>query len=106
MRPRFRVVYRLAGKVYVMAVAPAHSNVFFATRIVNAAVHYLVSVNRGINITAEKIASRFPDVRHHLLLCLPRYPITRASGLNGSRPGAHVDVEHEYSGINRHPHRD
>lgn len=46
-----------------MAVIPASGNVFFATRIVNAATHYLVSVNRGVNITADKIASRFPEVR-------------------------------------------
>lgn len=57
------MVYRLAGKLYIMAVIPATGNVFFATRIVNAATHYLVSVNRGVNVVADKIASRFPEVR-------------------------------------------
>ena len=53
----------MAGRLYIMAVIPATGNVFFATRIVNAATHHLVSVNRGVNITADRIAARFPEVR-------------------------------------------
>ena len=60
---RFRVVYRLANQVYVMGVAPAHGNVLFASRVVNAATHHLVVVNRGISVTPDRIANRFPEVR-------------------------------------------
>jgi hypothetical protein len=55
-------VYRLAYQVYVMGVAPAHGNVFFAARVVNAATHHLVAVNRGISVTPDRIANRFPEV--------------------------------------------
>ena len=64
---RFRVVYRLANQVYVMGVAPAHGNVFFAARVVNAATHHLVAVNRGISVTPDRIANRFPEVLHDSL---------------------------------------
>ena len=57
------MVYRLANQVYVMGVAPAHGNVFFASRVVNAATHHLVAVNRGISVTPDRIANRFPEVR-------------------------------------------
>ncbi len=60
---RFRVVYRLANQVYVMGVAPAHGNVLFAARVVNAATHHLVAVNRGIGVTPDRVANRFPEVR-------------------------------------------
>ena len=55
-------MYRLACQVYVMGVAPAHGNVFFAARVVDAATHHLVAVNRGISVTPDRIANRFPEV--------------------------------------------
>ena len=56
------MVYRLANQVYVMGVAPAHGNVLFAARVVNAATHHLVAVNRGISVTPDRVANRFPEV--------------------------------------------
>ena len=57
------MVYRLAGQVYVMGVAPAHGNVFHAARVVNAATHHLVAVNRGVAVTPDRVANRFPEAR-------------------------------------------
>ena len=62
---RFRVVYRLVGQVYVMAVAPGAMNVFFSTQLVNAAVHRLCALSRGggAALNQERLTSRFPEVR-------------------------------------------
>ena len=60
---RFRVVYRLVSGVYVMAVAPVFMNIFFSTQLVNAIVHRLCTINRSVNLTPEKLISRFPEVR-------------------------------------------
>jgi hypothetical protein len=55
-------VYRLVSGVYVMAVAPFFMNVFFSTQLVNAIVHRLCTINRSVNLTPEKLTSRFPEV--------------------------------------------
>lgn len=66
---RWRVVYRLVGQVYVMAVSPATMNVFFSTQLVNAAVHRLCTLFRGggIALNQEKLTNRFPEVRKQTL---------------------------------------
>ncbi len=60
---RFRVVYRLVSQVYVMAVAPAFMNIFFSTQLINSVVHQLCTINRGINLTPEKLTGRFHEAR-------------------------------------------
>lgn len=60
---RFRVVYRLVSQVYVMAVAPAFMNIFSSTQLVNSIVHQLCTINRGVNVTPEKLTGRFPEER-------------------------------------------
>ena len=68
------MVYRLVSGVYVMAVAPAVMNIFFSTQLVNSIVHQLCTINRGINLTPEKLTGRFPEASGLLclLLCLLR----------------------------------
>ena len=56
------MVYRLVSQVYVMAVAPRAMNIFYSTQLVNSVVHQLCSINRGVNMTPEKLTARFPEV--------------------------------------------
>jgi len=100
MLRRFRVVYRLANQVYVMGVAPAHGNVLFAARVVNAATHHLVAVNRGIGVTPDRVANRFPEVCGSSWCASPRRHrarrLCRALLLPATccpRPGAAVAVD-------------
>lgn len=60
----FRVVYRLVGKVYVMAVAPATCNIFFSTQLVNSAVHNLCRLykSRGDQLNVDLFTPRFPEI--------------------------------------------
>lgn len=60
----FRVVYRLVGQVYVMAVAPATRNVFFSTQLVNSAVHNLCRLYkaRGDQLSVDLFTPRFPEI--------------------------------------------
>lgn len=59
---RHRVVYRLVGGVYLMLVAEPHSNVLWLLELVAACVRILIAVARGVEVTPDKLARRYPEV--------------------------------------------
>jgi hypothetical protein len=63
----YRVVYRLVGGVYLMLVAAPHSNVLWLLELVSACVRILIAVSRGVEVTPDKLARRYPEVP----ACLP-----------------------------------
>lgn len=60
---RHRVVYRLVGGVYLMIVAAPESYVLWLLEHISACVRILVAVARGVEVTPEKLARRYPEVR-------------------------------------------
>lgn len=58
----YRVVYRLVGGVYLMLVAAPHSNVLWLLELVSACVRILIAVSRGVEVTPDKLARRYPEV--------------------------------------------
>eukprot|EP00850_Spirogloea_muscicola_P006032 SM000028S10126 [mRNA] locus=s28:559966:564382:+ [translate_table: standard] len=64
---KYRVVYRLVNSVYVLGITSADerdifNNVFDCAATVNRAVAILVSTCRGVDVTAEKLARKYPEV--------------------------------------------
>eukprot|EP00850_Spirogloea_muscicola_P006328 SM000030S11337 [mRNA] locus=s30:181010:185645:+ [translate_table: standard] len=64
---KYRVVYRLVNSVYVLGITSADerdifNNVFDCAATVNRAVTILVSTCRGVDVTAEKLARKYPEV--------------------------------------------
>ncbi|BDA44585.1 hypothetical protein COCOBI_06-0610 [Coccomyxa sp. Obi] len=59
---RHRVVYRLVGGVYLMVVAAPQSNVLWLLELISACVRVLVAVARGVEVTPEKLARRYPEL--------------------------------------------
>ena len=57
---RFRVVYRLVGKVYLMLVAGAACNTLWLLRLADAATRVLLAAARGVEVTPDKLATRYP----------------------------------------------
>ena len=60
---RFRVLYRLVGKVYLMLVAGAACNTLWLLRLADAATRVLLAAARGVEVTPDKLATRYPEVR-------------------------------------------
>ncbi|KAK9908229.1 hypothetical protein WJX75_004580 [Coccomyxa subellipsoidea] len=58
----YRVVYRLVGGVYLMLVAAPHSNVLWLLELVSACVRILIAVSRGVEVTPDKLARRYPEL--------------------------------------------
>ena len=59
---RYRVVYRLVGGVYLMLVAAPQSNVLWLLELISACVRILIAVSRGVEVTPDKLARRYPEV--------------------------------------------
>jgi hypothetical protein len=83
---RFRVVYRLVSGVYVMAVAPVFMNIFFSTQLVNAIVHRLCTINRSVNLTPDKLISRFPEVSSTTIVANQSCTMLTVRGNDRGRP--------------------
>ncbi|EIE21363.1 hypothetical protein COCSUDRAFT_56582 [Coccomyxa subellipsoidea C-169] len=59
---RHRVVYRLVGGVYLMLVAAPQTNVLWLLELVSACVRILIAVSRGVEVTPDKLARRYPEL--------------------------------------------
>jgi hypothetical protein len=62
MRTRFRVVYRLVGSVYLVLVARPGACLAALLRALQGCVRVLLAAARGVEVTPDKIAERYPEV--------------------------------------------
>ena len=60
---RHRVVYRLVGGVYLMVVAAVQANVLWLLNLLDACVRVLIGVAKSVEVTPDKLARRYPEVR-------------------------------------------
>ena len=67
---RFRVVYRLVGSVYLVLVAHAGACLAALLRALQGCVRVLLAAARGVEVTPDKIAERYPEVHTSPLLAL------------------------------------
>lgn len=74
---RFRVVYRLVGRVYLMLVAGAGCNTLWLLRLADAATRVLLAAARGVEVTPDKLATRYPEVRPTWRGAPPSHPCAR-----------------------------
>ena len=63
MQGRYAVTYRLVSSVYAMVVAPPAANVFLCMQLLDAAAKVLVGVARGVDVTPDKVARKYTEVR-------------------------------------------
>jgi hypothetical protein len=62
-RRRLRVVYRLVGGVLLMGVLRRGGCVLRLLRLLDAATRLLVAAARTVDVTPDKLARRYPEVR-------------------------------------------
>ena len=55
-------MYRLVSAIWVMTVAPANANVLLCYQLVESNTKLLVAAAKGMDITPDKIARRYPEV--------------------------------------------
>ena len=55
-------MYRLVSAIWVMTVAPANANVLLCYQLVDSNTKLLVAAAKGVDITPDKIARRYPEV--------------------------------------------
>ena len=60
---RHRVVYRLVGGVYLMVVAAVQANVLWLLNLLDPCVRVLIGVAKSVEVTPDKLARRYPEVR-------------------------------------------
>ena len=59
---RLLVVYRLINSVWVMTVTPAVTNVLLCAQLISATARLLVTACKGVDVTPDKIARKYPEV--------------------------------------------
>lgn len=63
---RLLVVYRLINSVWVMTVTPAVTNVLLCTQLIAATARLLVAACKGVDVTPDKIARKYPEVSSNI----------------------------------------
>ncbi len=58
------MVYRLVSSIWVMTVTPAVTNVLLCTQLIAATARLLVAACKGVDVTPDKIARKYPEVWH------------------------------------------
>ena len=69
MESKYRVVYRLVNGIYVLGITTAdreenfrENNIFECISTVNQAVSIVVAACRGVDVTAEKLNRKYPEI--------------------------------------------
>jgi hypothetical protein len=63
LRGRYMVTYRLVNAVYVMVVTAPTANAFLCVQLLDAVTKILVASAKGVDVTADKIARKYQEVR-------------------------------------------